>query len=122
MSENIDYNPSLCKDYHDTGYCCFGDSCLYIHDRGDYKSGWELEKEWLEEQKQLAQGGNQAETVEEIQDPVCVGCGLDVQVITSCGCLVCEPCAISGFREKQCRGCSAKTDGRMNIFKNQQAK
>jgi len=49
MSENIDYNPSLCKDYHDTGYCCFGDSCLYIHDRGDYKSGWELEKEWLEE-------------------------------------------------------------------------
>ncbi len=78
MSENIDYNPSLCKDYHDTGYCCFGDSCLYIHDRGDYKSGWELEKEWLEEQKQLAQGGNQAETEEELQDPVCVGCGIDV--------------------------------------------
>ena len=49
----MDYNPSLCKDYHDTGYCCFGDSCLYIHDRGDYKSGWELEKEWLEEQKEL---------------------------------------------------------------------
>ena len=52
----MDYNPSLCKDYHDTGYCCFGDSCLYIHDRGDYKSGWELEKEWLEEQKELAKG------------------------------------------------------------------
>lgn len=42
----IDYNPSLCKDYHDTGYCTFGDSCIYIHDRGDYKAGWEIEKEY----------------------------------------------------------------------------
>lgn len=42
----FDYNPSLCKDYHDTGYCTFGDSCIYGHDRGDYKAGWELEKEW----------------------------------------------------------------------------
>ena len=50
--ENIDYNPSLCKDYHDTGYCCFGDSCIYIHDRGDYKAGWELEKDWEQERKE----------------------------------------------------------------------
>jgi len=39
----FDFHPSLCKDYHDTGYCVFGDSCLYLHDRGDYKSGWEQE-------------------------------------------------------------------------------
>ena len=45
----FDYNPSLCKDYHDTGYCTFGDSCIYIHDRGDYKAGWEIEKEYQEE-------------------------------------------------------------------------
>lgn len=49
FSCRFDYNPSLCKDYHDTGYCTFGDSCIYIHDRGDYKSGWEIEKEWEEE-------------------------------------------------------------------------
>lgn len=46
---HFDYNPSLCKDYHDTGYCTFGDSCIYIHDRGDYKAGWEQEKEWADE-------------------------------------------------------------------------
>ena len=50
----FDYNPSLCKDWHDTGYCTFGDSCIYIHDRGDYKSGWELEKEWDDEQRKRA--------------------------------------------------------------------
>ena len=35
----IDYNPSLCKDYKETGYCGYGDSCKFVHDRGDYKSG-----------------------------------------------------------------------------------
>lgn len=24
------------------------DSCKFLHDRSDYKSGWELEKEWEE--------------------------------------------------------------------------
>ncbi|KAH9256502.1 hypothetical protein BASA81_005417 [Batrachochytrium salamandrivorans] len=34
-----DYNPELCKDYNQTGYCGFGDSCIYIHDRTTYVSG-----------------------------------------------------------------------------------
>jgi RING finger protein 113A len=42
----FDYQPAICKDYKETGYCGFGDSCIYMHDRGDYKSGWQLEKEW----------------------------------------------------------------------------
>lgn len=48
----IDHNPALCKDYHDTGYCVFGNSCIYIHDRGDYKTGWQLEEDWEKEQKE----------------------------------------------------------------------
>lgn len=46
MTCNFDYNPSLCKDFKETGSCTFGASCLYIHDRGDYKMGWEMENEW----------------------------------------------------------------------------
>ena len=42
----FDYDKSLCKDYHDTGYCVFGNSCIYIHDRSNYKSGWEQEKDF----------------------------------------------------------------------------
>ena len=45
-SNGIDYNPSRCKDYFETGYCVFGNSCIYIHDRTDYKSGYELDKDW----------------------------------------------------------------------------
>ena len=41
-----DYQPGICKDYRETGYCGFGDSCKFLHDRSDFKSGWQLEKEW----------------------------------------------------------------------------
>lgn len=50
----IDLNPEICKDYKETGYCGFGDTCIFIHDRSDYKSGWELEKEWEADQKTKA--------------------------------------------------------------------
>lgn len=42
----FDYQPDICKDYKETGYCGYGDSCKFLHDRGDYKSGWQMEKEW----------------------------------------------------------------------------
>jgi len=40
-----DYQPDICKDYKETGYCGFGDSCKFLHDRADYKHGWQLERE-----------------------------------------------------------------------------
>jgi RING finger protein 113A len=46
----FDYQPDICKDYKETGFCGWGDSCKFLHDRGDYKSGWQLAKEWDEEQ------------------------------------------------------------------------
>jgi RING finger protein 113A len=44
MTVRIDYQPDICKDYKETGYCGFGDSCKFLHDRGDYKAGWELDR------------------------------------------------------------------------------
>ncbi len=40
-----DYQPDICKDYKETGFCGFGDSCKFLHDRSDYKAGWQLEQE-----------------------------------------------------------------------------
>ncbi|KAK8780689.1 hypothetical protein V5799_017973 [Amblyomma americanum] len=40
-----DYQPDICKDYKETGFCGFGDSCKFMHDRSDYKHGWQLELE-----------------------------------------------------------------------------
>lgn len=41
-----DYQPDICKDYKETGYCGFGDSCKFLHDRSDYKAGWQLEMDY----------------------------------------------------------------------------
>jgi len=41
----------ICKDYKETGYCGFGDSCKFLHDRSDYKPSYILEKEWEDAQK-----------------------------------------------------------------------
>jgi RING finger protein 113A len=41
-----DYQPDICKDYKETGFCGFGDSCKFMHDRSDYKHGWQIERDW----------------------------------------------------------------------------
>jgi RING finger protein 113A len=40
----MDYQPDVCKDYKETGFCGYGDSCKFLHDRGDYLAGWQLDK------------------------------------------------------------------------------
>ena len=46
----------------------FSDSCKFMHDRGDYKAGWQIEREWDEEQKRkqaaLARGETLADSDE----------------------------------------------------------
>jgi RING finger protein 113A len=50
----IDYQADICKDYKETGQCPFGDSCIFLHDRSDYKSGWQIELDWAAQQKKKA--------------------------------------------------------------------
>jgi len=58
VTSRMDYQPDICKDYKETGYCGYGDSCKFLHDRGDYKSGWQLEREWEEVQGKLKKDPN----------------------------------------------------------------
>ncbi|XP_062154101.1 zinc finger CCCH domain-containing protein 1-like isoform X2 [Alnus glutinosa] len=66
VSARFDYQPDICKDYKETGYCGYGDSCKFMHDRGDYKSGWQIEKEWEEAEK--ARKRNLALGVDDVDD------------------------------------------------------
>lgn len=51
ISCRFDYQPDVCKDYKETGSCGYGDSCKFLHDRGDYKMGWEIERDWEQQSK-----------------------------------------------------------------------
>ena len=50
-TSRFDYQPDICKDYKDTGFCGFGDSCIYLHDRGNTMSGWQIEEEYEKKKK-----------------------------------------------------------------------
>jgi len=57
-TSRFDYQPDICKDYKDTGFCGFGDGCIYLHDRGNTLNGWQLEEEY-ERKKKLEQDKKQ---------------------------------------------------------------
>ena len=65
----FDYQMDVCKDYKETGYCGFGDTCIYLHDRGDYKRGWELDNEFEDRERRkrarVAAGGDPDEDDDE---------------------------------------------------------
>jgi RING finger protein 113A len=52
VTARFDYQPDICKDYKDTGFCGYGDTCIYLHDRGDTMSGWQLEQAWEKQQEE----------------------------------------------------------------------
>ncbi len=59
-SNVIDYQPDICKDYFETGYCGWGDSCKFLHMREKFTAGWKQEADWqaLQQKREaaLAQG------------------------------------------------------------------
>ena len=77
----VDYQPDVCKDYKETGFCGYGDSCKFLHDRGDYLAGWQLDK---------LDGAAVAVQVEEEEEEVpfaCLICRKEFTepVVTKCG-------------------------------------
>jgi RING finger protein 113A len=78
----VDYQPDVCKDYKETGFCGYGDSCKFMHDRGDYLAGWQLDK--------LDMGAGAGGPVEDEEEEVPFACLIcrkpfTEPVVTKCG-------------------------------------
>ena len=139
----FDYQPDLCKDYKDTGFCGYGDNCKFLHDRGDYKTGWQLEQEWestqrrKQERAMLAAPGADGELPDDDDDEreanrykvrgaadddtlpfachLCRGPFRD-PIVTPCQHYFCANCALSRHRagESSCAICGKQTSGLFN--------
>lgn len=114
----FDYTPDLCKDFLETGYCGWGDACIYMHDRNPGTPGWKVEKEWQEKRKaereQLMRGGSAGQDEEGALPWACFLCRGDFQrpVQTACGHIFCETCALRRFRsDTRCAVCQRDTQG-----------
>lgn len=121
-SIRTDYQPDICKDYKETGFCGFGDSCKFLHDRSDYKHGWQLEQEWAKGQykdedddKYVIKDGDGEEEADGIPFK-CIICKETYKnpIMTKCKHYFCIDCAEKECNEK-CFVCEEPTSG---IFKN----
>ncbi|XP_013787654.1 RING finger protein 113A-like isoform X1 [Limulus polyphemus] len=116
-----DYQPDICKDYKETGFCGFGDSCKFMHDRSDYKHGWQIELEMAshtygEEDSTRYEISSDEESLpfkcficrESFKDPV----------VTKCKHYFCEKCALRHYQKsKRCFVCGVQTMGVFNPAK-----
>jgi RING finger protein 113A len=110
MISRMDYQPDVCKDYKETGRCGYGDSCKFLHDRGDYKQGWQLDADWnaTQEAKRKrvllglpAEQEAKAAEEEEGQLPwACLICRQDFKtpVVTKCNHYFCEKSVSTQWR------------------------
>ncbi|CAN0395600.1 unnamed protein product [Pylaiella littoralis] len=128
----FDYQPDICKDYKETGFCGFGDSCKFLHDRADYKSGWAMEQEFEAKEKkrkekealgEWAEDDDDEEYLVESEDDLpfaCVICrqGFRDPIVTNCGHYFCEQCAREQYRTNpRCAACGKQTEGVFNVAK-----
>lgn len=119
----FDYQPDVCKDYKETGFCGFGDTCIYLHDRGDTLSGWQLEQQWEDQQKKkkeqqekemnnFTNGGDETGDDQQSslgEDGIPFACHIcrdyfKNPVVTNCMHYFCEECIMNQVRS-QSEGC-----------------
>lgn len=133
-----DFAPDVCKDYKQTGFCGFGDSCKFLHAREDYKQGWQLDKEWESVTKgkklegTVVGGANKngkpidEDDEESMLDNIpfaCIICREPYKnpVVTKCKHYFCEACALKRHRSKggkACAACGTDTGGTFSVAKN----
>lgn len=136
-----DFAPDVCKDYKQTGFCGFGDSCKFLHEREDYKQGWQIDKEWDQATKgkklegTIVASANRAAMAKAKDDDddgmsmlenipwKCIICREDYKnpVVTKCGHYFCESCALKRHKQKggkACAACGTDTGGTFSVAKN----
>lgn len=132
MTVLVDYQPDVCKDYKETGFCGFGDSCKFLHDRSDYKAGWQLDRDWDAAQKAkkerengLKMAGDEDQDEQRPGDDLPFACLICKEpwessscadpVVTKCGHYFCETCALrQNSKTGKCFGCGKSTRGIFN--------
>ncbi|MCJ1245906.1 RNA-splicing factor [Trapelia coarctata] len=132
-----DFAPDVCKDYKQTGFCGYGQSCKFVHAREDYKQGWQLDKDWetvtkgkkiagktVSSRNRTGQEDDASDDEDAILEGIpfaCIICKKPYTnpIVTKCGHYFCEACALQRYRKTpSCAACGAGTGGVFNGAKN----
>jgi RING finger protein 113A len=137
----MDYAMPICKDWKERGVCGYGDNCIYLHDRTDYKSGWQLDRDYEEALKKKEGAGGDGATANDADDdkgeyyigsddeggaggeaqcPICKN-ALEAPVEAKCGHRFCAKCVRKRVAKGKlnCAQCGQPTNGIFNAVKQQ---
>lgn len=113
----------------------FTDNCKFLHDRSDYKQGWQLDKEWenVTKNKKIEgtvfssasakRAGANNEDEDDIPEDIpfaCIICKETYKspIVTRCGHYFCEKCALDRYKkDPNCAACGSGTNGIFNSAK-----
>ncbi|TIA78905.1 hypothetical protein E3P89_03825 [Wallemia ichthyophaga] len=116
-----DFQPDVCKDYKETGWCGFGDTCKFLHDRSDYMAGWQLDQAWNKMQAQKSGAAAFEDDSDESEDEdMPFACLITREpfvdpVVTKCGHYFEKSAALKRFQKTpKCYACGAATGGIFN--------
>jgi RING finger protein 113A len=112
-----DYQPDICEDYKKTGFCGFGDNYKFLHDRSDYKFGWQLEREMQEGTYGETDNDPHQCEVDSDSDDLPLKCFIcrntfKDPIVTKCRHYFCEKCALGHYKKStRCYICNHQTHG-----------